>query len=115
MHSTTSGGAISAGTPEQVVTPPIEGLIGRVVVDTTCKRVGRVMGNEGPKYQLRPLRGGREWEVSLRNIEVLPTRADCPQCVGIKTARSRANDEGRTNDVSFLTAALGRHQRSAHS
>ncbi len=115
MHSTTSGGAIRTGPSKQVDTPPPEGLIGRVVIDTTCKRVGRVMGKEGPKYQLRPLRGGREWEASQRDIEVLSTLSGCPQCVGIKSARARASAEGRTNAASLLTVALGRHERSAHS
>jgi hypothetical protein len=36
---------------------------GEVVQDTRTGRVGRVMGQEGPRYQLRPLNGGKEWEV----------------------------------------------------
>ncbi|MGI5531505.1 hypothetical protein ACQEVX_30250 [Streptomyces syringium] len=33
------------------------------LVDTQRGRVGEVMGNEGPRVQLRPPGGGREWDV----------------------------------------------------
>ncbi|MCM2390085.1 hypothetical protein [Streptomyces albipurpureus] len=37
--------------------------LGDVVRDTSNKnRIGRVMGHEGPYYQLRPLNGGVEWD-----------------------------------------------------
>ncbi|MFD9904825.1 hypothetical protein [Streptomyces sp. NPDC059063] len=39
-----------------------EPRVGDVVTDTRLGRVGRVMGHEGPRWQLRPLGGGREWE-----------------------------------------------------
>ncbi|MGW6900757.1 hypothetical protein ACWGF2_29790 [Streptomyces sp. NPDC054919] len=35
---------------------------GQVAEDARTGRVGRVMGHVGPRYQLRPLNGGREWE-----------------------------------------------------
>ncbi|MEU7105141.1 hypothetical protein ABZ951_08820 [Streptomyces sp. NPDC046215] len=35
---------------------------GTYVVDTRHDRVGEVMGHEGPRLQLRPPAGGREWE-----------------------------------------------------
>lgn len=41
---------------------PQEWEEGKAVKDTSTGRVGRVMGHEGPRYQLRPLNGGREWE-----------------------------------------------------
>ncbi|MEU0253125.1 hypothetical protein ABZ299_11555 [Streptomyces sp. NPDC006184] len=34
-----------------------------VMVDRRTGRIGRVMGSEGPYVQLRPLNGGREWDV----------------------------------------------------
>ncbi|MEU1824633.1 hypothetical protein ABZ502_19665 [Streptomyces abikoensis] len=37
--------------------------MGSFVVDTHRHRVGQVMGHEGPRLQLRPPAGGREWEV----------------------------------------------------
>ncbi|MEU1675988.1 hypothetical protein ABZ752_28730 [Streptomyces roseifaciens] len=32
-------------------------------MDTRTERLGQVMGHEGPRMQLRPPAGGREWEV----------------------------------------------------
>ncbi|MEU5427451.1 hypothetical protein AB0H73_17875 [Streptomyces olivoreticuli] len=36
--------------------------IGTFVIDTRTDSVGQVMGHEGPRLQLRPPHGGREWE-----------------------------------------------------
>ncbi|GGV15133.1 hypothetical protein [Streptomyces spectabilis] len=38
------------------------------VFDTTMKRTGEVMGFEGPYVQLRPLRGGCEWDAKPENL-----------------------------------------------
>lgn len=46
--------------------------LGEVVHDTRTGRVGRVMGHVGPRYQLRPLNGGREWEADPE--EMSPAR-----------------------------------------
>lgn len=46
------------GMAEQRDAPPT----GALVVDGRSDRVGIVMGHEGPNLQLRPLRGGREWD-----------------------------------------------------
>ncbi|WP_372347126.1 hypothetical protein [Streptomyces sp. KL116D] len=35
---------------------------GTLVVDTALKKLGKVMGSEGPYVQLRAPGGGREWE-----------------------------------------------------
>ncbi|WP_329134085.1 hypothetical protein [Streptomyces sp. NBC_00670] len=40
-------------------TPPV----GAYAVDTRRGLLGVVMGHEGPYVQLRPLGGGREWDV----------------------------------------------------
>ncbi|GEC08429.1 hypothetical protein SSP24_60840 [Streptomyces spinoverrucosus] len=37
--------------------------VGAVVVDRRNGKVGVVMGHVGPHVQLRPPRGGREWDV----------------------------------------------------
>ncbi|MER5770791.1 hypothetical protein [Streptomyces sp. NPDC001985] len=42
---------------------PYEPGPGEVAKDTSAERVGRVMGQVGGRYQLRPLGGGREWDV----------------------------------------------------
>jgi hypothetical protein len=41
---------------------------GQVAKDAATGRVGRVMGREGPRYQLRPLNGGVEWEALPGNL-----------------------------------------------
>ncbi|MEU6680340.1 hypothetical protein [Streptomyces sp. NPDC046925] len=48
--------------------------VGTLVVDTDRRRIGRVMGHEGPYVQLRPPGGGREWDA--RPGSVRPADAD---------------------------------------
>ncbi|MCF6522881.1 hypothetical protein HOY81_07210 [Streptomyces sp. JJ36] len=43
---------------------------GALVVDTRTGRVGVVMGAEGPYLQLRPPRGGREWDCPPGNVRL---------------------------------------------
>ncbi|MQS06109.1 hypothetical protein [Streptomyces alkaliphilus] len=46
--------------------------IGTFAMDTRFDRVGKVMGHIGPYVQLRPPRGGREWDADpgdLRRLE----------------------------------------------
>lgn len=60
--------------PEAAREHPYEPEQGHVVKDSVG-RVGRVMGHEGPYYQLRPLQGGREWEAAACTLR-LATRAE---------------------------------------
>ncbi|MFQ6193715.1 hypothetical protein [Streptomyces sp. NPDC000405] len=90
-----------------------DSLIGRVVHDHGRGRLGKVMDKVGPRYQLRPLDGGREWETDHDNIEV----AVLPRCAVIdrlKAERGKAHKEGRSAEVHMLTTALGRHLREMH-
>ncbi|WP_229696642.1 hypothetical protein [Streptomyces lasiicapitis] len=41
---------------------------GALVVDRRSGKVGVVMGHVGPYVQLRPLRGGREWDVPPEDV-----------------------------------------------
>lgn len=56
--------------------------VGEVVKDAARDCLGEVKGHEGPYYQLRPIGGGREWEVRPENIrqatsiEVLSAKTD---------------------------------------
>ncbi|MCX4910163.1 hypothetical protein OHA11_38865 [Streptomyces sp. NBC_00878] len=43
--------------------------IGTTVRDEGSRRVGKVMGHEGPYVQLRPLNGGREWDAVPENCK----------------------------------------------
>ncbi|MER5769983.1 hypothetical protein [Streptomyces sp. NPDC001985] len=48
--------------------PPYTPDLGEVAKDTSLKKVGRVMGQVGGRYQLRPLAGGREWDVRPEHL-----------------------------------------------
>ncbi|OEV06193.1 hypothetical protein AN219_35380, partial [Streptomyces nanshensis] len=41
---------------------------GTVVMDEACGRVGEVMDREGGRLQLRPVRGGREWDADPARV-----------------------------------------------
>ncbi|WP_399935512.1 hypothetical protein [Streptomyces kanamyceticus] len=45
------------------------------MVDTRTDKTGYVMGHEGPYVQLRPPRGGTEWDVPLAALR-RPTQSE---------------------------------------
>lgn len=49
--------------------------VGALMVDDRTGKAGVVMGHEGPHVQLRPPRGGREWEVPLEALRQ-PTQSE---------------------------------------
>lgn len=49
--------------------------VGAVMVDRRNGKVGVVMGHVGPYVQLRPPRGGREWDVPPEDVRP-PTPAE---------------------------------------
>lgn len=64
--------------------------VGDLVFDEAARQVGRVMGHEGPRFQLRPVGGGREWDAQgpLRP----PTDAERLSAgVAMANARSRGD------------------------
>ncbi|MFD0150481.1 hypothetical protein ACWGQ4_04285 [Streptomyces sp. NPDC055721] len=63
--------------------------VGATVLDTTRNRVGRVMGTEGPYLQLRPLCGGREWDVAPADLHPLTGAELLSALVAEANARSR--------------------------
>jgi hypothetical protein len=48
---------------------------GALKVDKRTGRIGRVMGSEGPYVQLRPIKGGQEWDVPPDELRE-PTQAE---------------------------------------
>ncbi|MBO0655483.1 hypothetical protein J1792_22695 [Streptomyces triculaminicus] len=42
--------------------------VGSLVMDLRRRKIGQVMGKEGPCLQLRPPKGGREWDARLDDI-----------------------------------------------
>jgi hypothetical protein len=43
--------------------------VGTTARDTRNDKVGRVMGHVGGRVQLRPVQGGREWDVLPDDVE----------------------------------------------
>ncbi|MDI3408399.1 hypothetical protein [Streptomyces cavernicola] len=56
--------------------------VGETVLDEDTGRIGEVMGHEGRYVQLRPLLGGREWDV--RPDRVRPVTA--PELLSARVA-----------------------------
>nr|WP_171111533.1 MULTISPECIES: hypothetical protein [Streptomyces] len=59
------------------------------VEDTAARKVGKVMGFEGPYVQLRPIGGGREWDAKPENLKPVPAREALSEGVAAASARSR--------------------------
>ncbi|MFD7259604.1 hypothetical protein [Streptomyces sp. NPDC059874] len=55
--------------PESAREHPRDWEAGETALDASTGRVGRVVGHVGPRYQLRPLNGGREWEADPESLE----------------------------------------------
>ncbi|MGW0708270.1 hypothetical protein ACWD4G_20325 [Streptomyces sp. NPDC002643] len=63
--------------------------IGDPVEDTDRKKIGEVMGFEGPYVQLRPLGGGREWDAEPDSIRPVSRQEALRARLAVANARSR--------------------------
>lgn len=63
---------------------------GALVRDTARDQIGEYMGKSGPYAMLRPLGGGREWEVSPGYVEPLSQE----EALSIKVRRANAQSTG---------------------
>jgi hypothetical protein len=63
--------------------------LGDTVEDTGSKKIGKVMGFEGPYVQLRPIGGGREWDCTLGKLRRLTLTEALSAGVAAANARSR--------------------------
>ena len=63
--------------------------VGDTVEDTVHRRIGKVMGAEGPYVQLRPISGGREWDAKPSNLRPLTPSEVLSAGVAEANARSR--------------------------
>ncbi|MFH9958394.1 hypothetical protein ACH4OX_29805 [Streptomyces roseolus] len=63
--------------------------VGAIVLDTARNHVGRVMGAEGPYFQLRPLGGDREWDVEPTHLYPLTGAELLSALVAETNTRSR--------------------------
>ncbi|MEU6674466.1 hypothetical protein [Streptomyces sp. NPDC046925] len=65
--------------------------IGTLVVDERTDKAGIVMGHEGPYVQLRPPRGGMEWDAPPEAIR------EATQAEGLSAKVFQANEVSRGN------------------
>ncbi|MBE4797407.1 hypothetical protein [Streptomyces caniscabiei] len=63
---------------------------GALVRDTARDRIGEFMGKQGPYFMLRPLGGGREWEVSPGYAEPLSPE----EVLSVKVKQANAQSTG---------------------
>lgn len=63
---------------------------GDLVYDEATRKVGRVMGHEGPYVQLRPPGGGREWDA---HGPLRPATASERLSAGVALANARSRGE----------------------
>ncbi|MFF7522710.1 hypothetical protein ACIP8U_21240 [Streptomyces pseudovenezuelae] len=63
---------------------------GDLVYDEATRKVGRVMGHEGPYLQLRPPGGGREWDA---RGPLRPATAADRLSAGVALANARSRGE----------------------
>ncbi|MFI9616924.1 hypothetical protein ACIHCM_35550 [Streptomyces sp. NPDC052023] len=60
-----------------------------LVEDAGSRRIGKVMGFEGPYVQLRPVGGGVEWDARPENLKPVRTSEGLGAAVAAANARSR--------------------------
>ncbi|RCG25504.1 hypothetical protein DTL70_08920 [Streptomyces diacarni] len=72
-------------------TGPAVPTVGSAVRDPARDRVGVVMAAEGPRLQLRPLGGGREWDADPDRVRLL-THAEL---LSARVAEVNARSRGR--------------------
>ncbi|KPI30518.1 hypothetical protein OK074_6676 [Actinobacteria bacterium OK074] len=63
--------------------------IGTIAKDTRNGKVGRVMGHVGRYIQLRPLKGGLEWDVPPEHVEPATTSDTLSAAVAEANTRSQ--------------------------
>ncbi|MFF3555678.1 hypothetical protein ACFYXL_20000 [Streptomyces tsukubensis] len=63
--------------------------IGDAVCDTATRRIGRVMDRTSGLYQLRPLKGGIEWDADHRDLRPAAASDLLSAEVAVANVRSR--------------------------
>ncbi|WP_189147477.1 hypothetical protein [Streptomyces lacrimifluminis] len=63
--------------------------LGDTVEDASTKKIGKVMGFEGPYVQLRPVGGGLEWDAQPGNLQLVAVAVALSSAVAAANARSR--------------------------
>ncbi|MFF3334190.1 hypothetical protein ACFYWX_32375 [Streptomyces sp. NPDC002888] len=63
--------------------------IGELAKDIARGRIGVVMGRVGGSVQMRPIRGGREWDAVPDNVVALSAREELSARLAVKNGNSR--------------------------
>jgi hypothetical protein len=63
--------------------------IGELAKDSASGRIGVVMGEIGGRVQLRPVRGGREWDAMPGNVVTLSAREELSARLAVRNGNSR--------------------------
>jgi hypothetical protein len=63
--------------------------IGELAKDSARGRIGVVMGEIGGRVQIRPIRGGKEWDAMPDNVVALSAREELSARLAVKTGNSR--------------------------
>jgi hypothetical protein len=63
--------------------------IGELAKDTTTGRIGIVMGAIGGRVQMRPVRGGLEWDAMPDKITALRAREELSARLAVRNGNSR--------------------------
>lgn len=75
--------------PEMAREHPQDWEPGEMARDDRTGRVGRVMGHVGPRYQLRPLNGGKQWEADPDHMSPAIQSDALSEAVAEANARTR--------------------------
>ncbi|MFG2858714.1 hypothetical protein ACGFZ9_50800 [Streptomyces mirabilis] len=63
--------------------------IGELAKDSARGRIGVVMGEIGGRLQIRPIRGGKEWDAMPDNVVALSAREELSARLAVKNGNSR--------------------------
>ncbi|MFD4412613.1 hypothetical protein ACFVXA_27080 [Streptomyces sp. NPDC058246] len=64
-------------------------VIGELAKDSARGRIGVVMGEIGGRVQIRPIRGGREWDAMPDNVVALSAREELSARLAVKDGNSQ--------------------------
>ncbi|MEU1035817.1 hypothetical protein ABZ402_45530 [Streptomyces mirabilis] len=63
--------------------------IGELAKDSARGRIGVVMGEIGGRVQIRPIRGGEEWDAMPDNVVALSAREELSARLAVKNGNSQ--------------------------
>ncbi|MDX2680948.1 hypothetical protein [Streptomyces soliscabiei] len=64
-------------------------VVGELARDSSTGRIGVVMGEVGGRVQMRPVRGGREWDALPDNVAAPSAREELSARLAVRNGNSR--------------------------